>query len=131
MHVELQRVTESLERIPVLFMLGALLLALTIGPLAVNPAAAATVSRITAVERDRNVITVGTEQLRLTAESRLSEVGEAMDRPAVITYQSLSVGDYVIVERDGDVIKSLQRVDPASIDLPAAIPLPVQPGRDQ
>ena len=96
----------------------------------VDTATAATLDRITAIERNRNIVTVGTEELRVTAESRFSEATATTDQPAVITFQSLSVGDYVVVERDGSVIKSLQRVDPASIDMPAAIPLPVRPGRD-
>ena len=92
-------------------------------------ATADTLDRITNIERDRNRVTVGIEQLRVTAESRLSEA--TAEQPVVITFQSLSIGDYVVIERDGGVIKSLQRVDPASIDMPAAIPLPVRPGSDQ
>ena len=96
-----------------------------------STAVAGTLGRIDAIERNPNIVIVNGEALRLTAESRLYGSDPALEQPTIITFRSLSAGDYVVVERDGSVIKTLQRIDAQSIDAPASAPVPIRPRSDQ
>jgi hypothetical protein len=76
------------------------------------------VGQITGIERNPNVIYISGERLAVTAESRLFESLGKREDEQVITWQALTVGDYVLFERDGAVLKRLKRVSSDDIDLP-------------
>lgn len=92
---------------------------------AAGPGAASTLGQVTAIERNRNIIVIGAERLRVAAESRLFEKARGTGENVVITWQSLAVGDYVLYEHDGAVLRRLERMDPAAIDAPRASPAPL------
>lgn len=86
---------------------------------------AATLGRVTAVESAVNALFIDGEGYRLTAESRLFDAAAKGDQPLVITPSSIRVGDYVVFERDGVVIRTLKRMSSSQIDLPPLSPSPL------
>jgi hypothetical protein len=85
--------------------------------------AAPTLGQITAIERAPNVVYISGERFAVTAEATLVEIPPEGGDQVVITWRSLNVGDYVLFESDGAVLKYLQRVAPDGIDAPPASPL--------
>lgn len=90
---------------------------------------AGTLGRVGAIERNPNALIIDGRKYRVAAESTLTAAEKDGSAAAVITMRSIRVGDYVVYESDDSVIKSLQRVSPSNIDMPPAVPLPLQPGR--
>ena len=112
---------------------GAGVLATTVfmfaGLLATPASIAETLGQVTAVERNPNAVVIGGERFRVSAATRLFEVTESSGEETVITWQSISVGDFVLYEANGAVLKTLQRMNPAAIDAAPPSPLQIDPGR--
>ena len=85
--------------------------------------AAMTMGVISGIERTANIVYISGERLSVTSKSRLVEVPQAGGDELPIDWQAVNVGDYVLFESDGKVLKRLQRVPADSIDAPPAVPM--------
>jgi len=95
---------------------------------AADVAVAETLGQVTAVDARRQAIEIAGELLTVKAGLELRDATDANGGGAdeTMPFQALSAGDYVLFEREGQVLTRLRRVAPSDIDVPPASPVPLR-----